>query len=232
MDVATKQQGTLTVVRKSQARLGVLSDVHGDYAALQDALAQLKRIGVIDVVCAGDILDWGPSPGRCLELLAARGIPCVRGNHDYVDAGGSTFDPLVYLTGKALAFLDAMPQSWERTIAGVRVHVTHASPGDVMRGIHADRADVGAILATARADVLVVGHTHVPMNLATPHGTIVNPGSVLRQPPASERIPASGTFGVLELPSRRFVVHRASDGAEVSCATLPLPSGSYPRSGG
>ncbi len=83
--------------------------------------------------------------------------------------------------------------------------------------MHADLgADAGAILHTADADVLVVGHTHVPMHLSAPIGKIVNPGSVLRQPPSTEPIPASATFGVLELPSRRLTVHRASDGAEIT----------------
>lgn len=200
----------------AQTRLGVISDVHGDFAALQDALARLARFGVTEIVCAGDVLDWGPSPGRCLELLQERGIPCVRGNHDSLDSGGGIFDPLDFLSGRAVAYLRAMSRSWERTIGGVRVVVWHASPGDVMRGIDPSRAaDAGAILATAGADVLVVGHTHVPMHLSAPKGAIVNPGSILRQPPTSELIPASGTFGVLELPSRAFTVYRASDGAEV-----------------
>jgi len=134
-----------------------------------------------------------------------------------VDSGGGVLEPMTFLSGKALAFLDAIPRSWERTIGGVRVVVWHASPGDIMRGIHPDRgADIGAILETAAADVLVVGHTHVPMHLAAAQGAIVNPGSILRQPPRTEPIPASGTFGILELPSRRFSVHRASDGAEVT----------------
>jgi predicted phosphodiesterase len=109
--------------------------------------------------------------------------------------------------------------------------VTHGSPGDDQRGIYPDRgAEVGAILASAAAEILVVGHTHVPMNLEAPRGSIVNPGSVLRQPPnMAEQLRASGTFGVLELPSRRFSVHRASDGAELDCARLPFRSGSYPR---
>lgn len=71
------------------------------------------------------------------------------------------------------------------------------------------------LLTAAGADVLVVGHTHVPMHLTAPAGAIVNPGSILRQPPRTESIPASGTFGVLELPSCRFDVHRADDGAVV-----------------
>ena len=75
----------------------------------------------------------------------------------------------------------------------------------------------------------MVGHTHVPMSLAAPQGSIVNPGSILRHPPGTERLPASGTFGVLELPSRRFTVHLASDGAEITPAMLPTRSGSYPR---
>jgi hypothetical protein len=65
------------------------------------------------------------------------------------------------------------------------------------------------------------------MRLVMPKGSIVNPGSVLRQPPSSEPLPASGTFGVLELPSRRFTVHRASDAAEITPATLPPRSGPY-----
>ncbi len=193
----------------------MISDVHGDVAALRDALAQLARLNAAEVVCAGDLLDWGPSPGRCIELLHDNRIPCVRGNHDYIDSGGGVFDPATFLSGKALAFIDALPLSWNRTIAGVRVLVTHARPGDVMGGIHHDAEDAPAILRFSSADVLVVGHTHAPMHLVLPEGAIVNPGSILRQPPSTEAIPATGTFGVLELPSRRFTVHRASDGAEV-----------------
>jgi putative phosphoesterase len=205
------------MTRTSQTLLGLISDIHGDVAALQDALGQLDRLGVEQVICAGDVLDWGPSPIRCVELLQQRGIACVRGNHDFLDSGGELFDLPKFLTAKVAAFIDALPKTWERTIAGVRVHVTHASPGDLMRGIHADRGpDLGAILTAADADVLVVGHTHVPMHLSGPMGAIVNPGSVLRQPPRTDRIPASGTFGVLELPSRRFTVRRASDGAELT----------------
>lgn len=189
-------------------RLGIISDVHGDFASLQGALAQLDTIGVDEVVCAGDLLDWGPSPGRCIDLLASRGIPCVRGNHDHLDAGGGLMDAPVFLSPVAVRFIDALPRSWERTLAGVRVAVWHASPGDEMLGIQFGRADVGALVTSANADVLVVGHTHLPMKLESPAGMIVNPGSVLSRAPSSEELPASGTFGLLELPSRRFTVHR------------------------
>ena len=208
----------------SQYRLGVLADVHGDILALRDALAQLDRLGADQVICAGDLLDWGPSPGRCIELLAERGVPCVRGNHDSVDAGGGLFDPLAFLSGPALAFLDRLPPIWESTIAGVRVVVCHGSPYNVMAGITPERDDIGAILASANAEVMVVGHTHVPMQLSCPAGHIVNPGSVLERAMSEESIPASGTFGLLELPACRFKVYRAADGGRVRYVRRKWPA--------
>jgi putative phosphoesterase len=220
------------VRQKSQLRIGVLSDVHGDIHGLRGALEQLDRLDASEVVCAGDLLDWGPFPTAVIELLQERSVPCVRGNHDFIDAEGDLVEPSRLLSPQAVAFIDKLPMSWERTIAGVRVAIWHASPGDAMRGIYSDRAPaVGSLLQAAAADVLIVGHTHIPMHLALPAGSIVNPGSVLRDPPTAEPIRASGTFGLLELPSRRFTVHRVTDGAEMTPATLPFPSGSYPRSG-
>lgn len=224
-------------------RLGIISDIHGDYAALQDALAQLDRMGVSEVVCAGDVLDYGPSPVRCIELLVERGIPCVRGNHDFLDAAGELLDAPTSLPRSAMAWIVDLPMTWERDIDGVHIAVWHGRPGSedldvfgrreehgadepprtggsyTFRGIVPESADVEALLWAARADVLVVGHTHVPMDLRSTIGAIVNPGSVLRQAPKAERIPASGTFGVLDLPSCRFAVHRASDGTDVGART-------------
>lgn len=39
------------------ARIGLISDVHGDLAALEDALRELDRLTVDEVFCAGDLLD-------------------------------------------------------------------------------------------------------------------------------------------------------------------------------
>jgi hypothetical protein len=55
------------------------------------------------------------------------------------------------------------------------------------------------------AEALVLGHTHAPMGIDCDAAT----GAF--EPLEDER----ATFGVLELPSLRFRVHRADDGAEV-----------------
>ncbi|HEY3352107.1 MAG TPA: hypothetical protein VGQ83_02575 [Polyangia bacterium] len=89
------------------------------------------------------------------------------------------------------------------------------------------------LLARADADILVVGHTHIPLEILVSGGrAIVSPGALLRHPahpmaegallydPESQQfVPApsagGGTFGMLELPAGRFTVHRAEDGTLV-----------------
>lgn len=71
-------------------KLGVLSDVHSDLQALKEAFRQLDRMGCERVVCAGDIVDYGPFPDETIALLQKRGVPCIRGNHDWWAVQGST----------------------------------------------------------------------------------------------------------------------------------------------
>lgn len=100
-----------------------------------------------------------------------------------------------------------------------------------MNGIDAERESpqqMSQMLAEVGADVLLVGHTHQPFQVdAAGGGVVANPGALLRdpgEPPpalATTNEPtrgdaAGGTFGVLELPSKRFTIRRVRDGAEVA----------------
>jgi predicted phosphodiesterase len=73
------------------------------------------------------------------------------------------------------------------------------------------------LLHKADCDVLIVGHTHRAFRIdVSGRRTILNPAALLRDPaPGAENPPATGTFGLLDLPSREFYVYRASDGSEV-----------------
>jgi putative phosphoesterase len=212
-------------------KLAIISDVHADVHALQDALVHIERLGCDEIVCAGDLLDWGSFPEKTIALLRERRIPCIRGNHDRwaVQEGrdASGWD----LTLAATTFLEALPTSWTRTIEGVRVAVWHARPRNDMNGIYPDASSVelAAMLDRAEADVLVVGHTHVPFARYVDRRLVCNPGALLRDPArpmdgamlfdrASGKFtaapaPGGGTFGVLELPKLKFTVYGA-DGTQ------------------
>lgn len=112
------------------------------------------------------------------------------------------------LSPESMSFLAALPASLYMELQGVRVAVWHASPGSDMLGIEPERmapSRLARLCAEAATDVLVVGHTHEALAAPAGEGLVVNPGA--RWSGASV-----GTFGVLELPARRFSVCRASDG--------------------
>ena len=59
-------------------RLLIISDIHGNKEALDAVMA----VPHDDVVCLGDLVDYGPSPGECIDLLIDQKIPVIMGNHD------------------------------------------------------------------------------------------------------------------------------------------------------
>lgn len=214
-------------------KLAIISDVHADAPALRDALAQIELLGCEEIVCAGDLLDWGLFPEETIRELRERKVPCIRGNHDRwaVSEGHDTsgWD----LTPSAMAFLEALPPSWSRTIEGVRVAVWHARPFHDMHGVYPDAAPgtLESMCDYAECDVLVVGHTHLAFALPVAGNRLVcNPGVLLRRPaePMGDAMllhpvtgqfapgpaPSHGTFGVLELPSMRFTVYEVGKGPE------------------
>ncbi len=202
------------------SRFGVISDVHADVHALEDALRHLAARECDGIVCCGDLVDFGLFPDETLALLALRKIPTISGNHDRwaVEGGGSGggWD----LSRESRKFLASLPGSHVFERDGVRVAVHHGSPRGDMDGIYPE--EIGFELARqhlqrAAADVMIVGHTHIPFRLEVEGvGVIVNPAAVLRSPAeGAENPPATGAFGVLELPSRAFSVHRTTDGVEV-----------------
>lgn len=204
-------------------RIAILSDVHADLNALRDALACIERMGIDLVVCAGDLVDYGFFPEETIQLLREKGVLCIRGNHDRWATERASEPPKPSakpLSKEALAFLNALPLGWNRRIEEVRVAVRHGTPRSDMHGIfpeHLEPDDARRFLEQTEAEVLIVGHTHIPFALSTlGGGLLANPGALLREPdPSAPHPPTGGTFGILELPSRTFRVHRAADGEEV-----------------
>ncbi len=66
----------------------IISDVHANLEALKKVLEDANQRGGFDQVwCLGDVVDYGPDPGPCIEALAELDLLCVAGNHDYAALG-------------------------------------------------------------------------------------------------------------------------------------------------
>ena len=63
-------------------QIALISDIHGNYTALEAALADIDRRHVDAIICLGDVATIGPQPRQVLDKLKELGCPCILGNHE------------------------------------------------------------------------------------------------------------------------------------------------------
>lgn len=200
-------------------RLGLIADVHADPRALERALRGLDSHGVDQILCAGDLVGYGDEPDAAVALLRDRAIPCVRGNHDRWALerrqvlGPRGWKPAV-LRDDTWDFLQGLPASDQRIWAGRVLAVHHGSPASDTEYVTPYRplpASVERFWAAGDAQVLVLGHTHIPMISRGPCGAILNPGSVL----GVLGIQTSYSFAVVEPELLAFRLFDIRTGREI-----------------
>ncbi len=176
--------------------IGIIADIHGDYSALQLALDRLDHVHHVDaILCAGDLIGRGPDQEQVVDLIRSRGIPTVRGNHDEWHAG---------MSPENVDFLKNLPINWQGEYLGCSIFMCHGKPGNNLWGLYRDHISntlLSMMLASLDADVLIVGHTHVPMFMRVANGCVINPGSLYT---FSSLRATSHTYGVLRLPQQTF----------------------------
>lgn len=69
--------------------IALISDIHGNYSALQEVLREIDRLGIKDVYCLGDVVGYYTEVNECCEELRRLEIPTVMGNHDWYLAARS-----------------------------------------------------------------------------------------------------------------------------------------------
>lgn len=63
-------------------KTAVLSDVHGNYYALQSVLEATSRLGANKIISLGDVVGYGPKPVECLQTIFNQADVKLMGNHD------------------------------------------------------------------------------------------------------------------------------------------------------
>lgn len=182
-------------------RIAVLSDVHGNAAALEAVRREVRASAPDAVLVAGDLVMNGPEPGAALDgirELEAEGALVVQGNTDIAVADFDYAAAFPWFTdGPPDAFrsaaewahdaLDDGQIDWLRRLPAERrlwvddtlVLLTHASPGSQTAGFDAalDASVVLERLSGTDARVICCGHTHLPEVRDFGWKQIVNDGS-------------------------------------------------------
>jgi putative phosphoesterase len=170
-------------------RVLVLADIHGNRAAL-DAIREPFDV----CICVGDLVDYGPEPGPCIDWVRENAAHCVRGNHDHgvaqnvevQGAGGFRYLTAVTRPISVAAinpdqrrYLADLPTSQMFTLGGKRFMLVHATPRDPMEEYAPSELNFWKPrLAGLHIDYLLAGHTHQPYTLQVNGTLVVNPGSV------------------------------------------------------
>lgn len=187
-------------------QVGIISDVHGDYETLSKTLHRLRNLHKVShILCAGDLVGRGPEQNRVVELIRKHRIHTVRGNHDEWFYG---------ISDENIAYLKTLPVDWRGDVGGYSFFMCHGKPGNNMWGMYRDHLSntyVNMVLGSLGVQVLVTGHTHVPLYVQVDEGVLVNPGSLYTFD--SSRA-SSRTYGVLTLPEMTFDVFDARGEAE------------------
>ena len=181
-------------------RIGLLSDIHGNFVALEAVLADMQRRGPLDgMVVAGDLVWEGPWPGEVVDRLKQSGAVVLAGNTDAFLARrqddppehkepGSFAAHWQWLRQKLgperIAYLLALPSSYR--ISPKPWHdllVVHANPTDDERYIlpRMTEADLDMLLGpveTCDWEALAFGHMHVPFTRCWHDRLLVNVASV------------------------------------------------------
>jgi putative phosphoesterase len=171
-------------------RLILLADIHSNIVALKEVLA---HAGSADkIICAGDIVGYNPWPNECIHMIQKMNIDSVMGNHDLASATdiATEFNPYAevavhfthkQLTKNNLLFISNLPERLEFKIDNVKICVYHGSPRDpISEYVFPTTPEkfVRSLLDQSGGDVLILGHTHIPMIFNFDGRYVVNPGGV------------------------------------------------------
>ena len=149
----------------------IISDVHANAIALSAVLEDARRCGAKKLLCLGDVVGYGPEPESTVSTIRARAAFTLAGNHD--DAVAGRLDPSDFidlaadavarhreaLSDENLAWLKSLPYIYNGK-SFLCAHGDFTSPKTFE--YVSDEQEATANFAATKAQLMFVGHSHVP----------------------------------------------------------------------
>ncbi len=157
----------------------ILSDIHGNWQALQAVLKDAE--GQYDqIICCGDLVGYGADPNKVLDWAKEHITHVIRGNHDKACSGLDSlewFNPIArisalwtmeILTPENKQYLKDLPQG---PIALDYFRIFHGSPADEDEYLTSPQ-DVMPIRFYVEGNISFFGHTHMQGGFFLTHKNI------------------------------------------------------------
>lgn len=192
-------------------KIGIISDIHAYIKPLKQAISLFESQDVDIILCAGDLVDGGWDEEAVIDYIRSYDVLSVRGNHDR-EAIANQLEPYAeelddsdwdgdLLGMYRIQYLNTLPLCRHFDWEGLRICLAHGTPwSDIYHVFPSVSSDIcKKVLDTANADIVILGHTHVPMKLKINQKWIFNSGAL-----AGNRENLQRTCGILRLPEVEF----------------------------
>ena len=217
-------------------KIGIVSDIHAHLMPLKRAVSLFESQEVNHIICAGDLVDGGLDDNAVIDFVRSHNIISIQGNHDreafadwtvgeadlwsIEDITDDDFGYKDMLQSYRAEYVRSLPRTRDFTWESLNVFLAHGAPWSDTYHVF---PNVSA--STCRkifnkvdgADIVILGHTHIPMKLEFRNKWILNPGAI-----CGNRDDLKQTCGILELPQAEFKVFDVDTGKPLNLETVTI----------
>ncbi len=178
-------------------RYALISDIHGNYKALEAFLSYIEENPVDGILCLGDYVTDGPYPERTVAYLRKMrerySCHMLRGNReDYLldnvgnregwkpsSANGTLYYTWKRLSAEDMDFLASFPTEREVIIEDCPpLYLCHGTPGRVRGNVHEEEGLKEKVMRELTYPYLLGGHSHCQEIDRLFGKAYINPGSL------------------------------------------------------
>ena len=206
-------------------RIALFSDVHANLPAFEAFLNDLEISKPDAVYCLGDLIGYNIWPNEVIAEIRKRGIATLMGNHDQ-KTNGYAYE---LVSTDNLAYLNSLPThirlEFLHNNQPFQVLMAHGSQRSINEYVLEDLDEIYVtnMMNEVQADILCVGHSHLPYHRIIGDKHIINTGSVGKPKDGDPRggyvILTIGTNFKVEFIRFSYDVEKAAHAIETS----PLP---------
>lgn len=185
-------------------KIAVLSDIHGNMDALGSVMSDIRDQGADQIFICGDLAMAGPEPEETMDFIinykqTNKNVAIIQGNTDemIIKSTGEAddgFTPPNEIMAESLKyaqkilradqkeFLFELPAQQVIKLGVLSFLLAHGSPRmnneDILPDMPIEK--IKEMIQGVKEDVILCGHTHLPVIYRVGHQVIINDGSVGR----------------------------------------------------
>ena len=210
-------------------KIAVLSDIHGNYLALQQVLTEVRKNKVKYILVLGDVVGYYYHPDKIFEALEEFPTEFIKGNHEcmLLESMGNSLklEKIHKKYGSGINFaIEKLSNNWinkirqfpnEKKIVldGLSIQLCHGSPWDNDVYVYPN-ADLSLLrkCAQSKCNFIFIGHTHYPFLYCHKNSIVVNVGSVGQARDKGGK----ASWGLMDTTNRTFVLkHTVYDPTDI-----------------